>query len=72
MTFDHCEPTFEESKNSVGSFVGDEVDPGVSGGLVIECDNIFRVAEGDWVDGATDVRENSEKWNCRFVGKLNC
>ena len=51
--------------------VGDCVHPGVIRSEVVEGENIFCIAERDWIDLATDIRGNTEERKFRFVRNCN-
>ena len=55
LSFYHSKPAFEEREDCIGGLVGDKVDPGVAGSLVLKGENIFRVSIGCWVDGSANV-----------------
>jgi len=48
-------------------FVGDCVYPGVIRGKVVESEDVFCIAERDWVDLTTDIRRNAEERDFRFI-----
>jgi len=60
LSFDHSEPAFEKFEDGVRGLVGDEINPGVTGGFISEGEDVFHIAKGYWVDGAADIRENTK------------
>jgi len=67
LTFNHCEPAFKNSEDSIRKFVGNCIDPGVIGGEIEKGENIFCIAERDWVYLTADVGRDTKKRDFRFV-----
>ena len=55
LSFYHSKPAFEKREDCIGGLVGDKVDPGVTGSLVLKGENIFHVSIGCWVDRSANV-----------------
>ena len=67
LSFDHCEPAFEDFEYCIRLFVGDCVHPGVICSEVVEGEDIFCIAKRDWIDLTTNIRGNAEEREFRFI-----
>ena len=71
LTFNHCEPAFKNSKDSIRKFVGDCINPRVIGSQIEKGENILRIAKRDWVYLTADVGRDTKERDFRFVADCN-
>ena len=67
LTFNHCEPAFKNSEDSIRKLVGDCINPRVIGSEIEKGENILCIAKRDWVYLTADVGRDAKKGDFRFV-----